>query len=270
MSDENKTQDKQELMDNVSQIVGEINDLLQKSGYDMTKAAPEDDAVAAEASPEVPPAEAPPMEAPPAEAPPMEAPPAEAPPAEAPPMEAPPEEGGDQRAAMEAQAQELSDEELGLLLDVLMAEQEGRSAPTEAPPAEAPPEVEKSMKEDFVKLTKSVASGFESLKKSLESLQKVEQPVAPSKDEAVTAKPAMTNNSRVLEKSGGEPVENQPTGMQKLNKSQAIEFAVNQIRHNPQTPIDRDVVAELNLAKSQEDIDKVIDELKLKGVEFPK
>ena len=240
-------EEKNELLGAVQKTMGEIQDLLQKSGYDyMNK--------------EAPPMEEPPMEAPPAEGePPMEEPPAEAPPVEG---EMPAEEGGMGEEEMAAMVKELSDEELEEMLSYLMQEKDARTqTPAEGAPPEAPPmEAEKSMKDDFLKLSKSIeklGSQLGTLTEDMKTL-KTKPPVR------VASKPAAANKPQVLEKSDPEP-----TSKQRLSKSESIEFMLNKKREN--ASITTDHITEMNLAKTQDEVSSLQDRLAKSGVvEFPR
>lgn len=260
--------DKNTLMAEIETVVGEVQELLRKSGIAMQK---DDDMEG-----QLPPPEG-------QEQPSMDAPPApESSDAIADQAEDSSEEGSEGGEGLEEAAEEsdadlateakgLSDEELDQLLEVLMSEKQSRSsqmqqeAPMEAPAQEAPAQepAEKSMKEEYAKLGKSLetlAGSIEALNKKVDSLS------APQKPAKVAAKAPAANSQdvKVLHKS-------QPTApaAKRLTKSETLEFMENQLKKGNKL-IDRNVVMDVVATKSEDELHAVQDSLIKKGIEFPK
>jgi hypothetical protein len=186
------------------------------------------------------------------------------------------EQGSDEQweAEMSQHAKEMSDEELDMMLQLLMAEKESRGASQEQAPEqqapeaaqqeqEFPEEAQKSMKEDFAKLTKSIDSVLEKIGKVSADVENLKK-----KPAATVTKPAASNPRKVqvLEKSatsnGNKPVE-------RLNKSETVEFLQNQIRQGSRIVTASDV-ADFTYANSQADVENLQKSLAKRGVEFPK
>lgn len=267
--------DKNTLMAEIETVVADVQELLRKSGVALQKAEGEE-----EQAP--PPAEEPAPEAAPA--------PAEGAPEgsdaiadQAAPAEgAPAPEGGE---GLEGEAQEsdadlateakgLSDEELDKLLEVLMAEKQGRGAgqqeqapmegPAEAAPAPEADPAQKSMKDDYAKLGKSIEAlvgTVEAISKKVDSLSA--KPAAAPK---VTTKAPAANaqDVQVLHKSA--PVAAAP---KRLTKSETTDFLEGQLRkRNPL--VDRNSMMDVVATKSEEELHAVQDKLIKQGIEFPK
>lgn len=282
MSGENKSTN---IMEELSKTVEQINELLGKSSamYKNEEMPEEEAAAPAEVAPEM-------EAAPEAEAaaetaePPMD----EAAAAEqaAPEMEAGAEQaqGEDQwEAEMAQHAQEMSDEELDKLLEMLMAEKEARSASQEgemapegaeageqaAPEMEAPAEeepqfeeAEKSMKEDFLKLSKSLDMVLEKIGGLSAKVEKIES-VAPAKK--TVSKPAASNRQvQVLEKSN-KPAES----VARLTKSESIEFLLGEMKKGNQL-VDSRVITDFSYAQSQDEVNELQKSMAKRGLEFPK
>ncbi|MEM4379608.1 MAG: hypothetical protein QXL01_02845 [Thermoplasmatales archaeon] len=176
-----------------------------------------------------------------------------------------------QEESAEQHASSLSDEELDMMLQVLMAEKEKRSS---SQSSESQPETEShqsdeqklemSMKDDYAKMHKSMESLTQivsDLKNEIIGLKtgKVEKPASQSK---ITSKAAASNlkDVQVLEKSA--PV------AKRLSKSETLNFLQGQIRkRNPL--VNSMLIAEVNLA-TEEEIPAIQDRLALEGLEFPK
>jgi chemotaxis protein histidine kinase CheA len=258
--------DEKQALEAVMKTTAEIEDLLRKSGYgDLSKAAPEEEGSQADAIEDQ--AQAPEG----AEAAAPEAPAEEAPEGAG---EAHGEPDGDEsHAAMQAQAKELSDEELELMLSVLTAEKETRGAGAEAAAPEAqapaapaaPAPAEKSMKDDFAKLNKSVQQMADSIAKLTGEVTALKTAKPASKP--ATTKPVASNGVQVLEKSQSAP--SKPSKVERLNKSESIEFLLNELKKGNQL-VNSGVVAEMNLMKSQEDVNEYQDRLTRQGLSFPK
>lgn len=261
--------DKNTLMQEIEAVVGEVQELLKKSGMALHKDGPE----------ELTPPSADPSAAPAAPAPEAPAPDAigdQA--AEAPEMGSPeggaPQEAGEAELGHAAQESEgdlaseakgLSDEELDGLLQVLMAEKESRKAPEQAnAPMEAPgaapemPPAEKSMKEDFAKMTKSFTEALESINKKVDALAAKPAPVAPK----VTAKaPAMNSQDvQVLHKST--PV------AKRLSKSETESFLMSELRKGNKS-VNSEVMHSITVTKSDDELHAAQDSLKKSGIIFP-
>lgn len=200
---------------------------------------------------------------------------------EAPAEQAPAAEGQEgeqsQEESAEQHASSLSDEELDMMLQVLMAEkekrssaqsegQEGQEQSQEAPAQEAQPEqMQMSMKDDYAKMHKSM----ESLVSMVTDLK---AEVAASKAAPAAQKPAQAKTTskaaasnlkdvQVLEKST--PV------AKRLSKSETNEFLQGQIRKKNPLVSSKNIV-DLNYINSDEELHAMQDELTKKGLEFPK
>ena len=264
MSNEAKKPD--EFLSAVNKTLSEIQDLLHKSGYDnMEKDANE---------PEMPPPAAEGDMAPP---PPTDAA-APAPTEPAPEMgegDEPHTEGepSDEGAAeaMEAQVKELSDQELDELMSLLMKEKETRTQTTEAPapgaappPPEAPMAAEKSMKEDFLKLTKSMEAIAAQVKQIGEEVKSSKRAKA-----TVTSRPAAMNMSEVQTLNKSDNTNTSISADKRLSKGETMDFLMTKVREGSQM-VNREVIAEINLAKSQKDVNDFQDKLSKLGMVFPK
>jgi hypothetical protein len=253
---------KNKVLEAVQDTLGEIQDLLQKSGYDMSKAEGEQEAPEA---PEMGAEQAPQEAAPEAEgeqaAPEMGA--EQAPEAEG---EQAPAEGSDELAA---QAKDLSDEELDHMLEVLLSEKESRhggegeqaapEAAAEQAPEAAPEAAEKSMKSEFASLAKSMTDSIERLSKEVADLKATKAP-APAK---VTSRPAVSNKQQVLEKST--PAKQQK---QRLSKSDTLTFLENRMRQRDPA-VNSLVIAEICNVRDDSELANIQDRLEVQGVQFP-
>ena len=259
--------DKQNIMQEIEAVVGEVQELLRKSGLDLHKDGEEDeagqaepaaaegqesDAIADAAAPESEEAPAPEQEAP------------EAAEGEAEDHEGLKEEADDSQGDLAAEAQSLSDEELEHLLEVLMSEKDSRGAQqapeaAAAPAAPAPAPAEKSMKEDYAKLGKSLeslAGAIEGLNKKVDALSQ-----KPQSKVVVKAPAANAQEVRVLHKS-------QPAA-KRLTKSETIDFLHNQLKSGNKL-VDRNIVLDVVASKSDEELHGVQDSLVKMGIQLPK
>lgn len=175
------------------------------------------------------------------------------------------EEGQGEEETVEQHAESMSDEELDMMLQVLSAEKEKRAsaqtAPEQAPPAqEGQGQLEMSLKDDYAKMQKSMNDMSAQLAKVTEELVSFKTPTKTSK---VTSKVTASNTKdiQVLEKSSAVA--------KRLSKSETIDFLHGQIRkRNPL--VSSDVVADVNLARTDSELAAIQDSLAVKGLEFPK
>ena len=256
----NKT--KQEIEKEINSTMGEIAELLKKSDVMYKDEDPEKDKV--EDQVEAPPAAEQP--AAPDATPEHEM-------AETPEQESEehamgeeaPDEGMEEKS-MEEHAAELSDEELDEMLDCLMAEKEKRhagaepQAPTpEAPVPSMPEETEKSMKQEFSKMAKSMKDELDKMKAELDSLKKSQ--VAASKKQTIS-KPAAMNptNVQVLEKS--------ITPKQRLNKSETLDFLARKQRERTEG-VGSDLIATVNACKNDQELHEIQDRIHKMGIKLP-
>lgn len=267
-----------QIQEELKKALDEVNEILAKSGYgELNKEDPatQPGADSAEPAPEGEPA---PEAAP--------APEAEA----APEGEPAPEDGaGEDRGAMEAQAKELSDEELDMMLDILMAEKEqrhagGEAAPEGEPAAEPAPEgeaAEKSMKSELKKLAKAnkklaksveaAVAAMSGMKQDVDALRK-SQAAAPAPQAAAPAPAAKPSTvTRAASTRSGEQVQvlrksTEPT--KRLNKSETIDYALGKLRGGDKM-VNRDVIAEINLARDEGELAAIQDRMAKQGFVWP-
>lgn len=267
----------EQVTEELAKALDEVNEILAKSGYgEMRKedpaAAPGTDEMAPHAEPA------------------PEAAPEGAPAPEAPAPDAAPAEGQDDHAAMEAQAKELSDQELDMMLDILMAEKEGRHGAGEpgaegAPAPEAPADgapaepAEKAMKDEFKKLAKAnkrlaksvedAVAAMVGMKQEVEALKK-SQP-APAPAPAQTAKPATVTRAAATTSSQATQVLRKSTEPTKrLTKSETMDFAMSKLRQDgSKSGVNRDVIAEINLSQNDQELAAIQDKMAKQGFVWP-
>jgi len=251
---------KEEMYQAIAHQMKDINEILAKSGYGMQKADEFQEEAPAPAPEEG-------MEAAPA---PEEGGEFDEAPAPEEGMEGGEEGAGDEMEEMRAHAQELSDEELDMMLEILTSEQANRGSAQpeeggefqEAPEEgmESAPEdefAEKSMKEDYAKMAKS-------LENVIGVVDKLAKTVAISAKRPAQSKPAATNRTQVLSKSTSQSAPK----VERLSKSDSIEYCIGKIGESKH--INSDVIATLNLTRSNEELHAVQDSLSKQGFEWPK
>lgn len=155
---------------------------------------------------------------------------------------------GEEDAGFDEQVAMLSDEELDHLLELAFAEKQKRQSPegqaAQPPmqqPAPQPGEFEKSMKEDFAKLTKSISD----LAKEVASIKANKL----AKSKKVTSKPVDFSSVDVLEKS----TENTSSSKDKLSKSETYEILLNKMRSGDKK-ITSEHVYEVSSCKTEEEL----------------
>lgn len=271
--------DKEQLAKAIQETLKEVEDLLAKSGYQMGKAEgdmpppPPEGGMPPEGGGDMPP-------------------PAAEGGGDMPPAEGAAMQDGQQgdEQSLEQQAQELADEELDMMIEVLMSEKQRRQggsadgAPDMGapPPADAagggapPPPEDPAMKSAALAKGKDFSSEMTKMAKSMNSVlaavdtlsKEVAKLKTPAKVAPVAAKPAVTNRQQVLEKSTPSAAASTKTP-QRLNKSESIDFLIGEVRKGNKI-VDRDTVAEFNLAKSDEQLHDMQIALEKRGLAFPK
>ena len=244
---------KDKIMNEIEAVVQEVQELLRKSGMPMEKEDMPEENQDQDDSLEQP-----------SESPEMEQEQEGAPEQEGSPEEMPQE--GEQESSMEDELKNLNDEELDHLIQALMAEKDSRSAaqapeqvPEAAPAPEMPP-AEKSMKEEYSKLGKSL----EVLGSAIDALnKKVDAITAPAQKPKVTVKApsASSQDVQVLQKSR--------PAQKRLTKSETIDFLEKQLSKGNKL-VDRNVMLDVCTVKSEDELHQVQDSLIKQGIEFPK
>lgn len=174
-----------------------------------------------------------------------------------------------QRAEMEQHAAQLSDEELATLLDILSNEMEKRHAAGEgqeegqegagAPEAQpSPAELERSMKSEFAKLSKSLTREIEKLKKSVNSLK--------SENESLKKKMALPRSKPVSTNARG--VDKTPAQVEKLSKSETVEFLLGEMRKGNRN-VNSELVALVNAVREDEELDYAHRQIRNAGIDLP-
>lgn len=231
-------------LEQIMKTTEEINDLLAKSGYKMSKA--DEDQMEKPMDQEMAPDE-------------MQQEPEM--PEEDNSEEMMQEGEEDDEQGLAEQAKQLSNEELDMMIEILMAEKQNRGAEMQQEPEMSEPaEKAYNMKKEMGVMAKSM----ESLVNSVESLAKEVSSLKKTEIKKAVSKPAATNSVQVLEKSTSSKKE--PA---RLSKSESVDFLLSELRKG-NTIVNRDVIADFNLAKSDEDLHNLQKSMEKLGLTFPK
>lgn len=231
----------EELQKSIAQSSADLVELLRKAAPDFDKL--EDDKEEGEPSQDAAPA---------ADAPSQD----EAPAPDAPAPEGQEEqEGADEADELAQHVASMTDEDLQMLVEAVMAEaQKRKSAPApEAQPAPQPEQAEKAMKDEYLKLTKSV----EAMAKAIECLTKEVDTMRTQPMKKSISKAADFSSAQIVDKVAPTPA--------RLTKSETVDAVLCAIRRND--PIaDSRMMAQVNNCRTEEDLHKVQDMLRVKGI----
>lgn len=169
------------------------------------------------------------------------------------------EDGGAESDALEQHLQSMPDDELQMLIEAAMAENQKRQANQQPPEGQTPPPpaatepAEKAMKEDYLKLTKSletITNAIESLAKDVAGLKSLKK--------SVTSAPLATNSQTV----SGKRTSEKP--VQRLSKSETIDVLMSKVGKDKN--VNSDLIATVNACRDEETLANIQDTLKNKGI----
>lgn len=192
------------------------------------------------------------------------------------------EMGGAEEMAMHMS--EMTDEGLHTILEIIEAELSKRSGAAEGGEMGADPamdkgdyamgksdededDMEKNTKEDYMKMAKSVTEMGAAMKVMADEIKSLRKSQPAKKSQGnVTSKPAATAKPQVQVLNKSDEPTKQP---ERLGKSDTVDFLNEQIR-NGNRQVKSDHVWAAHSATSEQDLWAIQDDLRKKGLEFPK